>query len=158
MKAIKFFTTLFSLVLLVSVNADAQTDAKRKKEFNLNSDGIGIKGYDPVAYFTQNKAVKGSSSNAVYYSGVTYYFSSAANKELFKANPAKYEPQYGGWCAYAMGDDGSKVSIDPSTFKVLNGKLYLFYNSWGNNTLKKWNKNEVVLKQAADKNWQALYR
>jgi YHS domain-containing protein len=74
--------------------------------------------------------VKGSKEFAVYHQGVTYYFSSAENKALFKANPAKYEPEYGGWCAYAMGKNGEKVNIDPATFKIMNGKLYLFYNKY----------------------------
>lgn len=128
-----------------------------KKHYNL-SDGIAIKGYDPVAYFEQGKAVKGNKDMAVYVWGETYYFSSVTNKELFKANPAKYEPEYGGWCAYAMGAKGEKVSIDPETFKIVNGKLYLFYNKFFNNTLKDWNKDEVNLKKTADINWVKIFR
>ena len=79
-------------------------------------------------------------------------------KEEFKKNPAQYEPQYGGWCAYAMGDSGEKVSIDPETFKVLDGKLYLFYNKFFNNTLKSWNKDEAKLKKSADANWSKTFR
>ena len=63
----------------------------------------------------------------------------------FASNPAKYEPQYGGWCAYAMGHDGSKVEVDPETFKIINGKLFLFYNRFFNNTLKTWNQDESKL-------------
>jgi hypothetical protein len=85
--------------------------------------------------------------------GVTYYFSTVQNRELFKANPLKYEPQFGGWCAYAMGENGEKVSVDPETFKIIDGKLYLFYNKFFNNTLKEWNKNENALKQKAEQNW-----
>ena len=129
----------------------------RKKNFNLDN-GIAIKGYDPVAYLTQNKAVKGNKELAVSHQGIVYYFSSAANKETFKANPFKYEPQYGGWCAFAMGDNGEKVSVDPETFKILNGKLYLFYNKYFTNTLKSWNKNEAVLNKNADLNWPKLFR
>ena len=62
-----------------------------------------------------------------------------------------------GWCAYAMGAKGEKVSIDPETFKIINGKLYLFYNSYFNNTLKSWNKNEPTLKAKADVNWKRIY-
>ena len=91
------------------------------------------------------------------YAGVTYNFSSAENKEAFKKSPAAYEPQYGGWCAYAMGNDGSKVSIDPETFKIVGGKLYLFYNRFFTNTLKSWNKDEVTLKKNADTNWQKIF-
>ncbi len=128
----------------------------RKKQFNLE-DGVAVSGYDVVSYFTQNKAVKGSKDNAVIYQGVLYYFSSVANKEEFKKNPAKYEPEYGGWCAYAMGEKGEKVEVDPKTFKIINGKLYLFYNRLFNNTLTSWNKNEVNLKKNADANWTKTF-
>lgn len=136
--------------------ASAQS-ASRTKEFNLEK-GLAIQGYDPVAYFTQNKAVKGNSKLAALAEGVTYYFSSAANKDLFVKNYSMYEPQYGGWCAYAMGATNEKVEIDPETFKILNGKLYLFYHSWVNNTLNKWNKDEANLKAKADKNWMGIFR
>lgn len=150
-------SVIFLVFSILSISAYAQdVTGLRKKHFNLD-DGIAIKGYDPVAYFTQNKAVKGSKDFAVYHQGVTYYFSSAANKESFKANPSKYEPEYGGWCAYAMGEKGEKVSVDPETFKILNGKLYLFYNKYFNNTLKDWNKNEATLKKNADANWPKLF-
>jgi hypothetical protein len=87
------------------------------------------------------------------YDGVNYRFASEQNRQLFKASPSKYEPQYGGWCAYAMGANGEKVEVDPETFKIIDGKLYLFYNKLFNNTLTTWNKNEATLKQKADKNW-----
>jgi YHS domain-containing protein len=144
----------FSMCIFRGFSQDVT--ALHKKHYNL-SDGIAIKGYDPVAYIEQGKAVKGTKDLAVYVWGATYYFSSAANKELFKVNPAKYEPQYGGWCAYAMGAKGEKVSIDPETFKIANGKLYLFYNKFFNNTLKDWNKDEANLKKNADVSWQKLF-
>ncbi len=146
-----------AMITLFSMTTKAQDAAGlRKKHFNLDN-GIAIKGYDPVAYFTQNKAIKGSKDIAVYHQGITYYFSAAANKEVFKTNPAKYEPEYGGWCAFAMGEKGEKVSVDPETFKIVNGKLYLFYNRFFNNTLKDWNKNETTLKSKADNNWPKLF-
>jgi YHS domain-containing protein len=153
----KFFLTAIAIGI-IGVTAFAQdASTLRKKQFNLD-DEIGIEGYDPVSYFTQNKAVKGKKDLAVYHQGVTYYFSTAANKEAFLKAPASYEPQYGGWCAYAMGANGEKVSIDPKTFKIVNGKLYLFYHSYFNNTLKSWNKDEANLKSKADVNWQRIFR
>jgi YHS domain-containing protein len=128
----------------------------RKKQFNLEN-GIAIGGYDPVAYFKLGKATKGRRDLIVNQDGIYYYFSTPENKEEFKKNPSKYEPQYGGWCAYAMGAKGEKVSIDPETFKILDGKLYLFYNSYFNNTLKSWNKNEPALKTNADLNWKKIF-
>ena len=141
--------SILSLVVLfcLSFSIFAQdAGSLRKKHFNLEN-SVAIKGYDPVSYFTQNKAVKGNKELAVVYQGITYHFSSITNKETFKATPLKYEPEYGGWCAFAMGDNGEKVSIDPETFKIVNGKLYLFYNKYFTNTLKDWNKNEATLKK-----------
>ena len=135
--------------------ANAQS-AIRTKEFNLEK-GVAIQGYDPVAYFLQNKAVKGNKQFTALADGVVYYFSNGANKDLFVKDYKKYEPQYGGWCAYAMGATNEKVEIDPETFKIVNGKLYLFYHSWVNNTLNKWNKEEAELKAKADKNWTAIF-
>jgi YHS domain-containing protein len=151
------FALLIVTCLLAGIGFAQDATALRKKQFNTE-DGLAIQGYDPVTYFTQGKAVKGSKNYSLYHQGVTYYFSSANNKEAFKNAPAKYEPQYGGWCAYAMGAKGEKVSVDPKTFKVLNGKLYLFYNRFFNNTLTGWNKDEAHLNQQADKNWEKTYK
>lgn len=147
---------LIVATLILSVAASAQTAELRRKTFNLSPSGIAIDGYDPVAYFSANKAVKGKKEINGLYNGVLYYFATLKNKELFKADPEKYEPQYGGWCAYAMGATGEKVEIDPDTFKIVDGRLYLFYNKFFNNTLKTWNKDESRLKSHADKNWEKL--
>ena len=148
---------LFFMVGLLAAGMHAQDQSGlRKKQFNLN-EGVAINGYDPVAYFTLNKAVKGSKDNTVVHEAVTYYFSSAANKDAFIKNPAKYEPEYGGWCAYAMGAKGEKVEVDPKTFKIVNGRLNLFYNKFFNNTLTEWNKDEANLKKKADANWGKIY-
>ncbi|MDL5045851.1 YHS domain-containing (seleno)protein [Oscillatoria amoena NRMC-F 0135] len=140
----------FALVL-VWAGARAQP-AARAAQFNL-SKGIAINGYDPVSYF-DGKPLPGRPDQEYEYQGVRYRFSSAQNLARFKKDPNTYEPAYGGWCAYAMGDSGEKVKIDPATYKILNGKLYLFYNFWGSNTLQDWNKAEQQLKQAADRNWK----
>lgn len=153
MKLLSLFIVLGSF----SLAAIAQDAGLRKKHYNLET-GLAIKGYDPVAYFTQHKAVIGKKEMAVSYLGALYYFSSEINKEAFKAAPFKYEPEYGGWCAYAMGLNGEKVSVDPETFKILNGKLYLFYNRFFTNTLKDWNKNETTLKKNAELNWPKLFK
>lgn len=136
----------FLFLLLFAVGASAQ-------QRNVSRTGLAIEGYDPVAYFSKQKAIEGKKELSLVMNGATWYFSSPENRDLFKANPAKYEPQYGGWCAYAMGAKGEKVEVDPETFKVLNGKLYLFYNKYFNNTLKSWDKDEVNLKDKADVNW-----
>ena len=144
-------TLLFSAIFALGVSA--QSPEVRKKQYNLNKSGLAIDGYDPVAYFTEGKAVEGKKDITLDYQGITYRFATTADREAFKAAPGKYEPQYGGWCAYAMGASGDKVEIDPGTFKIADGKLYLFYNKFFNNTLKTWNKDEMHLKANADKNW-----
>lgn len=148
----KKIITVLLLFFVVQIG-QSQTQAKRIKEFNLENK-LAIQGYDPVAYFTQKKAVKGKKELSVVHEGVLYYFASNADKELFMKNPSAYEPQYGGWCAYAMGANGEKVEVDPETFKIVNGKLFLFYNAFFNNTLKSWNKDEVNLNKKADANWK----
>jgi|SRR5450432_1242929 len=146
-----------ALVLFFSaLTGFAQSDALRNRDYNLNK-GVAINGYDPVGYFTEHKALKGKKELASAYHGVIYYFASAADKEAFGTAPSKYEPQYGGWCAYAMGHDGSKVEVDPETFKIIDGKLFLFYNRLFTNTLKSWNLDETKLHNQADANWQKLF-
>lgn len=147
----RYFILALLLVLSNITFAQQTAAAAGTKHFNLDN-GIAIQGYDPVAYFS-NKAVKGDKKYTANYMGVVYNFSSENNKNNFLKNPSKYEPQYGGWCAFAMGDSGKKVEIDPETYKIVDGKLYLFYNAYFNNTLKSWNKNEKNLKAKADKNW-----
>lgn len=146
---VTIITTLFSVAFI-----NAQTII-RVKQFNLEK-GLAIQGYDPVAYFILNKAMEGKENISAVVEGVTYYFTTTANRDLFLKDIKKYEPQYGGWCAYAMGATNEKVEIDPETFKIVNGKLYLFYHTWINNTLPKWNADETNLKAKADKNWQAI--
>ncbi|MDX6182080.1 YHS domain-containing (seleno)protein [Flavobacterium sp. Fl-77] len=140
----------------ISVATFAQNDSKRISQYNLEKK-VAIQGYDPVAYFKQAKAIKGKKEVSVSYQGVIYQFSSSENKDTFLKNPSKYEPQYGGWCAYALGSSGEKVEINPETFKIIDGKLYLFYNAYFNNTLKIWNKDETSLKLKADSNWKKIY-
>ncbi len=137
----------------LSISSTFGQTSKKIAQYNLENK-VAIQGYDPVAYFVQKKAVKGKSSISVTNDGVIYNFSSQANKDLFIKNPSIYEPQYGGWCAYAMGETAEKVEVDPKTYKIIDAKLYLFYNAFFNNTLKTWNKNETILKKKADVNWK----
>lgn len=145
-------TLLFIGLILLSNFSFAQSSQQRQKHYNTNK-GLALDGYDPVAYFKNNKAIRGKKTISLTYSGITYYFSSEVNRKLFQENPKNYEPCYGGWCAFAMGDYGKKVEVDPETFKIVDGKLYLFYNAFLTNTLLSWNKNEQNLRTNADKNW-----
>ena len=135
------------LFLLISFTAFGQ-----KNEYNTKK-GFVAEGYDVVAYFNNN-AEKGDKEFTTSYDGVDFKFSSKENLEIFNKSPKKYVPAYGGYCAYAIGVKGEKVSIDPNTFEIRDGKLYLFYNSWGTNTLELWEKEGAeVLRDKADENW-----
>jgi YHS domain-containing protein len=151
----KIFLMLW--IVIATSTSFAQSTVKKLSEYNLENK-IAIQGYDPVSYFKQNKASKGKKEISALYDGVIYQFSSALNKENFLKKPASFEPQYGGWCAYAMGNAGEKVEINPETFKIIDGKLYLFYNAFFNNTLKSWNKDETSLKAKADLNWKKFIK
>ena len=119
-------------------------------------DGLAVSGYDLVSYFEEEEPSKGSKNIQVIHDDITYRFKNEANKAKFQESPEQYLPAYGGWCAYAMGVSGDKVKIDPETYKITGGKLYLFYNFWGNNTLKSWNEDESGLKTGADKYWSQI--
>jgi YHS domain-containing protein len=148
---------LFIITILCTLSVFSQRESKRMTHFNLEKN-VAIQGYDPVAYFKQGKAVKGKKEITASHEGVVYHFSMPVNKEYFLKNPSKFEPQYGGWCAFAMGDSNEKVSVNPETFKIINGKLYLYYNAFFNNTLKSWNKNESGLMMKADANWNKIVK
>ena len=124
--------------------------------YNLDKNKVAVEGYDLVAYFKDQKAIKGNTNYSVIEQGVTYYFVSQNHKDIFKKNPSFYQPQHGGWCAYAIGKTGEKVAVDPKTFKVIDNKLYLFYNKYLTNTLKLWNKEEAFLLNEAEKNWKKI--
>lgn len=145
------------LVVFASSVSLAQNASKKISEFNLDNK-VAIQGYDPIAYFKQSKAIKGKKEISANYEGVIYQFSSATNKETFLKSPNAFEPKYGGWCAYTMGNSGEKVEINPETFKIIDGKLYLFYNAYFSNTLKSWNKEEASLKAKADTNWKKFLK
>ena len=106
-----------------------------------------------VEYFDQG-AKEGLDQYTYEYEGAKFKFSCEENRETFIQNPKKYLPQYRGWCAYAMAIDGSKVTIDPKTFEVREGKLYLFYNKFFTNTYESWlDEDPQKLRQQADEHW-----
>jgi YHS domain-containing protein len=134
----KFLVVLAMLsAMLLSIGASAKDDAVNTGWFN----NTAIKGYDTVAYFTENKAVKGDEKYAVNYLGADWLFSSEKNKALFETDPKHYAAQYGGWCAYAMAQEGKTAGIDPEAFYIHNNKLYLNYN---HSIQQKWLSNDIV--------------
>ncbi|MEJ6794786.1 MAG: YHS domain-containing (seleno)protein [Flavobacteriales bacterium] len=138
------------MFLLTSLSLFSQT---KSNHLYLSASKVAIDGYDLTTYFTLNKAIEGSKKFSTKHEGATYYFKSEQNKQQFLKNPEKFLPQYGGWCAYAMGEKAEKVSIDPETFIITDGKLYLFYNSYFNDTSEKWNVDPNGLRIKADRNW-----
>lgn len=140
----------------IAIAQQGEQTTLRAKHFNLDGK-VAIQGYDPVSYFS-GSPLQGKKELSASYQGVIYRFANKENKDRFLANPAKYEPAYGGWCAYAMGATGEKVSVDPETYKIIDGKNYLFYNKFFTNTLNSWNKDEVSLKKKADQSWSQQYK
>lgn len=108
-----------------------------------------VGGYDAVAYFTDAKPVEGSDKYSFDYLGATWLFASAEHRDLFMANPAKYAPQYGGYCAWAAAQ-GKSASGDPEFWKIVDGKLYLNYDAA---VQKKWEADIAGFIKAADVNW-----
>lgn len=136
------------LLVATTITGYAQT-----KHLNLDKKKLALQGYDPVSYF-EGVPEKGKKEWFTTVLGARYRFSNEKRKEQFIEDPKKYLPQYGGWCAYAMGTSGDKVKVDPKSFEVNDGKLYLFFNEPGTNTLKTWNEEgPAPLIKKGDKNW-----
>ncbi len=118
-------------------------------------DGLILEGYDPVSYFKLAKPVKGDPNLKFEREGVTYLFSNAANRDEFLKDPKKYAPAYEGWCATAVMK-GLKYKIDPLSYKITDGRLFLFYYEagfFGGDAKKDWVKNEKASISKADENW-----
>jgi YHS domain-containing protein len=115
-------------------------------------DGLAIDGYDPVAYFTEHKPVKGSAQFRSDFQGSTFRFASAAHRDAFDADPAKYAPRYGGYCAYGMAK-GYKAKIDPEAFSVIHGILYLNYSE---SIRTRWLSDVPGYIRQADANWPTV--
>ena len=141
-------TTLFFFVV-ISISATAQEQSYT----NVDDDFIALGGYDPVSYFTQDRPSKGSESFTTQHDGATYHFTSQENLDTFNADPVKYAPAYGGYCAYAMGK-GYLADANPETYKIKDGKLLVFFNNFVVNTLNRWNRDEDNLYTSAEANWE----
>ncbi|MEO0368244.1 MAG: YHS domain-containing (seleno)protein [Pseudomonadota bacterium] len=141
-----------SILLAVSMLLVSFSAAALEPIYTSLFSNNAIRGYDTVAYFTQNQAVEGDKAFSYEYKGATWLFSSQENLDLFKAEPQKYEPQYGGYCAYAVSKN-STASIEPEQFTIHNGKLYLNYNKSVN---EKWLADKDAFITAADENWPGL--
>lgn len=138
------------LLLFCAVAFTTAVFAQKPLEKTIFSTKNGaIKGYDPVAYFTDGKPTKGRPEVSHEWSGATWHFSTAAHRDLFAANPEKYAPQYGGYCAYGWAN-GYAVKIEPEAWAIVEGKLYLNYDL---DIQKKWEKRRAEYIQQANQNW-----
>lgn len=122
---------------------------------NVPSSGLGIEGYCPVCYIAANKAAKGKPEFSHDHNGVTYWFVSAEVRDIFVANPEKYVPAYGGWCALGVAMN-QRFPVDPTNFKVVNGRIMLFLKNKDVDGAGIWNKDEAGNLTKADANWQKL--
>lgn len=113
---------------------------------------VGVGGYDPVAYFKDGKAMKGSGWHVAHYQGVTYVFANKKNRKMFEAEPDKYLPAYGGYCAYGVAV-GKKFVADPEVWKIVDGALYLNLDK---DIQSKWNKDVPGFIKKADSNWMKI--
>jgi YHS domain-containing protein len=140
----------------VASNKGKQIKTDEEKAFLVNTDkeGIGIQGYDPVAYFTENKAVKGKDTFFARYHGVTYWFASEENQNAFKDNSEKYAPQYGGFCAYAVSLNKLRP-VNPEIFQIEDGRLMLQHTQDAYNQFNKDKSNNI---KKADNNWLPLVK
>ncbi len=150
---------LNSLLLLAGLLMSAQV-GQGQTEYAANDQGIALDGYDVVAYHNMHRATRGNHNHTVKRNGQTFYFSNSDNREAFQKDPESYLPQFGGHCAFAMAMKGAKAPTDPETFKLRDGKLYLFYNDFYEgqpfNTIVPWNANEVEMLAKAQANWKKL--
>jgi YHS domain-containing protein len=140
-----FAIALMSLVGICSAQAAGP-------DINADPSGLALHGYDPVAYFTEGKPVKGKTDITAEYDSATYRFATAANLAMFQSDPGKYAPQYGGYCAYGTAL-GKKFDGDPNVWKVVDGKLYLNVNP---KVSKLWGKDIPGFIEKADANWPQI--
>lgn len=157
MKKFNFIVSIFAIGFLfsfASISAEANAD---KMLLGIN---VGLVGYDPVSYFPEggSKPQKGFVLRNYTYKEVVYRFSNDTNLAKFKASPDKFLPQYGGWCAWAIAKLNQKVDVDPESYVIRDGKLYLFYNHKELNTRADWLANVEDFLPKGNSNWAKLIK
>ena len=144
----KLILSLVVATLALPVFAQTAT----KTLVNVDKTGVAIQGYDPVAFFTDNKPVKGDQKFLVKHDGAIYFFASKEHKDLFKADPAKYTPGFGGYCAYGVSRN-KLVEIDVDAFQIVEGKLLLQYSKGVRDDFNEDAKGNLA---RANSNWTGL--
>jgi YHS domain-containing protein len=147
-------TTRRFVVTLAILAALPVFAASKSDPVNKDGSGIAVRGYDPVAYFTQSKPVKGSSTFTYQWMNATWWFASAEDRDEFASSPEKYAPQYGGYCAYGVSQ-GHTAPIDPEAWTIVEGKVYLNYSR---SVKKTWSEAIPKRIQEANQNWPGLHK
>lgn len=143
------FGATFSIALMVSCVPALATDPVNTGYFG----GVAIMGYDPVAYFTEGRAMKGSEEFSYDWLGTPWQFASSKDRELFIGDPTKYAPQYGGYCVGEVASNGATINIDPEAWAIIDGKLYLSYSK---EFMDKFKAHPSDLLAKAEANWPAV--
>ena len=145
---------MLAAIIVLACSTSLAARAASPEIFTGLVKGIAVGGYDPVAYFAEHKPVQGKADITYSWKGATWRFASTQNRDAFKANPEKYAPQYGGYCAYAVSQ-GATAKGDPQTWKIVGGKLYLNLSPA---VQKLWEKDILGYIRAADKNWPGVLK
>ncbi len=143
---------LFALIAALGVASALSGSAHAAEPPVFQDGGVAIRGYDPVAYFTRGKPVAGSAKHTLRWKGAVWRFASAKHLAMFKADPAKYAPQYGGYCAYAVSRNYT-AKIEPDAWTIHKGKLYLNYNKF---IRAAWEREKPANIVKGDRNWPAV--
>jgi YHS domain-containing protein len=138
--------------LLLACCLQSTVAAAGKNLVNIDKNGVGLQGYDPVAFFTDKKPIKGNPAIHHTYQGATYHFVSTDHRSLFSANPARFAPQFGGYCAYGV-TKGTPAPIRVDAFQIVNDRLLLQYDS---DIRDQFSKDPIGNLRKADENWPAL--
>lgn len=146
--------TIKAILITVVFCLSTLTTAFAIDPVNKTSDSVAIKGYDPVAYFTDRKPVKGSRDFEYVWMGAKWRFSTAGHKDLFIKDPDKYAPKYGGYCAYAVSQ-GTTADIDPDAWNIVDGRLYL---NLSKKIKDKWSKDIPGYIKKADEKWPKILK
>ncbi len=149
-------TTVRALCLAIALPAGIGNalayDAQSTAAINVDENGVGLHGYDPVAFFKQGRALAGSNAYSAVHDGVIYHFADAADRDAFRAAPQRYAPQFGGFCAMGVAM-GKKFDIDPQAWRVVDGRLNMNMNPA---LQKRWLEDVPGNLQQAQENWPKL--
>ncbi len=128
------------------------------REYLLDPGRLAVLGYDVVSYFPEGgaKPVPGKPELRAELDGVVYYFATPEHRALFQADPARFRPAFGGWCAHAMADGGRKVIINPTNYLLTRGRLFLFYKTFWADAVPNWNKDPERYEPEADEWWRKI--